>query len=1418
MDTSFAFSKDQFSALFPFYLLVNRDKQIISYGKSVAKLCAFEKEKSFESYFKIPRPFTIVESIDDLIKLQNQMVLLNAIEPLNFKLRGQFEYLPEKDAVLFAGSPWFGSMEEVREKNLVIDDFARHDPLIDMLHIMKSYEITNDDLKELVKTTNRQKNELKIANKEIRDIALFPTQNPDPLIRINFEGKLLRMNPAAEKLGNFEIDGEGYSSEEVFIYIANNVSTATERVFFEVVANGKDYSFVCIPMRDDGYINLYGRDVTQQNIDRRDLERLSLIIQQTHNAVIVTDARGKVEWVNDAFPKITGYSLEEMKGKSPGSVLQGEKTDAEVVQYIRNQISAAKPFVCEIYNYKKSGEGYWLRINSQPIFDKKGQVIQYFAIEEDITREKEALEKIQEFDKRINKALQNVGDNVWEHNFQTEETVFSQDEFKLLGYSPQEFKDNKNLWYTCIHPDDKSIVTENDVKYRTGLIDHHTLEYRLVKKDGGIKWVLDRGVVIEKTNEGMPLKIIGTHTDITRQKEIEKKLEATAGQLSSLIKNLNAGVLLENSDMTIGLVNEQLCEMFGLKHRPDKIKGKDMQIFLQQSGSIFKNPDAIEKDIAALRNNRTLRVGDLLQLKDGRYYERDFIPIRNEEDNDGYLWVYIDVTEKINADQKLDEQRKFYEQILDNIPSDIAVFDDQHRYLYLNPKAISDPELRRWMIGKKDEDYIQRRNKPLSLLEGRRNLFNGIMESKQLKSWEEKLQQEDGSFKYILRNMYPVVNDLNKVEIVIGYGVDISEIKEIQQKVAQSEKKYRDLIQNSLAIITTHDMKGSFTSANPMVKKLYGFEDAELIGHNLTEFMPAEDRKLFDENYLDIIKRDKEASGIFRVLHRNGSIVYSLYNNYLKEEPGEEPYVIGFAVDITERVLMEKELKIAKKITEELAQTKHNFLVNMSHEIRTPMNAIMGMSRQLQKSPLNLQQNRYLDAIRSSSEDLLMIINDILDLAKLEAGKLSIEKIGFDPKVSMARVMQVMQHKAEEKGILFTNSFFDTRIASVLRSDPYRLNQVMLNLVSNAIKFTLVGSVDISCVLVEEKGNEQKVRFIVSDTGTGMDDSFLKSLFKKFSQEDESVGRRFGGTGLGMNITKQLVDLMEGTIEVESRKGVGTSVSVTFFFEKGMPDDLPQKQVTPFDTGNLINKKILVADDNEMNRLVATTILKEYGVLVTECTNGEEAVEATASGIFDLVLMDIQMPVMDGFEATREIRNTLHSNLPVIALTANAIKGENEKCIKAGMNDYLNKPFEERELIELISKWLGSNLPDTDAKPVELSGTGLFDLSKLKGIANGNEAFVKKMIQLFIDQTPPSVAAMEAAYRANDFEAVSKIAHRIKPSIDNMGIISLKSNIREIELQAVEFQQSERLIQLIDHVKRVIGMVVESLKEEMLEK
>jgi PAS domain S-box-containing protein len=945
---------------------------------------------------------------------------------------------------------------------------------------------------------------------------------------------------------------------------------------------------------------------------------------------------------------------------------------------MKEQIRKAEPFTCEIYNYKKNGEGYWLRINGQPIFDKYGKVTQFFAIEEDITNVKTAQEKI----------------------------------------------------------------------------------------------------------------------------------KSSANRLSSLISNLHAGILLENEDRTIGLINQKFCDLFGIAADPSLLIGADCSKSAEQSKNLFRDPNQFISGINKILSEKILVTGEILEMADGRFLERDFIPIWNEQQYQGHLWMYTDITEKIGLDKKLEEQRIFYEEILDKMPADIAVFDNQHRYLYVNPTGIKDPELRKWMVGKKDEDYIRYRNKPLSILEQRRNLFKQVIATKQLQSWEEEIKQPDNTFRYVLRNIYPILNSKGEVFQVIGYGVDITAIKNIQQQIAQSEKRYRDVIENSLAIVTTHDMEGKFLTVNPMVRKLYGYDDDEVIGHSLMDFIPEEDKEFFHQTYLDKILQEKATSGIFRVLNKNGSIVYSLYNNYLKEEPGMEPYVIGFAVDITDRIKAEKELKIAKKVTEELALTKQNFLANMSHEIRTPMNAIIGMANQLSKTSLSDNQQFYLNVIHSAADNLLIIINDILDLTKIEAGKLSIEKIGFEPKKVVDRAVHVMMHRAEEKGIAFTNSICDSKVSPVLIGDPYRLNQVLLNLLSNSIKFTEKGSVDITCKVLHETKLHQTVQVSIIDTGIGMDESFAKNLFQKFSQEDESVTRKFGGTGLGMSICKELVELMGGTIEVKSLKGKGTTVSFTISFKKGTEADLPVKESETFNANILSGKNILVVDDNGMNRLVATTILKNYGASVEEAQNGKEAIARLQNQPFDIILMDVQMPVMDGIEATREIRKTVNKKVPIIALTAFAIKGDDEKFMNAGMNDYLSKPFLENQLLQVVAKWLGKKVTVKANKSDSVKPGALYDLSNLKAIAKGNDSFVIKMVNLFKEQAPATMDEMEEAYTHNDFEKVNKLAHRLKPSIDNMGITALKEVIREIENNAAMYGASEKLSSLIAYAKDIIHQVV----------
>jgi CheY-like chemotaxis protein/anti-sigma regulatory factor (Ser/Thr protein kinase) len=340
---------------------------------------------------------------------------------------------------------------------------------------------------------------------------------------------------------------------------------------------------------------------------------------------------------------------------------------------------------------------------------------------------------------------------------------------------------------------------------------------------------------------------------------------------------------------------------------------------------------------------------------------------------------------------------------------------------------------------------------------------------------------------------------------------------------------------------------------------------------------------------------------------------------------------------------------------------------NMSHEIRTPMNAITGMGRQLQKTALTNQQQFYLDTINTAAANLLVIIDDILDLSKIESGRLTLNNAAFSITGLLDKVIFIMRKKAEERGIMLIAKM-DTEMAPVLKGDQLRLNQVINNLLSNAIKFTEKGSVTVECVVLQDKDNRQVIQFTVRDTGTGMSKDFLKILFDKFTQEDESAVRKYGGTGLGMSLSKQLIEAMGGKISVESEKGSGTTVHFIVSLEKGTENDLVRVKLANAGEHILKGIKVLLVEDNEMNRIVANTVLVQYGALVEEAFNGLEAVNMLKEKKYDVVLMDVRMPVMDGIEATKILREEVSRSIPVIALTANVVKGEIEKCMNAGMN------------------------------------------------------------------------------------------------------------------------------------------------------
>ncbi|HPD65099.1 MAG TPA: response regulator [Bacteroidia bacterium] len=403
---------------------------------------------------------------------------------------------------------------------------------------------------------------------------------------------------------------------------------------------------------------------------------------------------------------------------------------------------------------------------------------------------------------------------------------------------------------------------------------------------------------------------------------------------------------------------------------------------------------------------------------------------------------------------------------------------------------------------------------------------------------------------------------------------------------------------------------------------------------------------------------------------------------------GNSYTVLGTIQDITERKKIEAELRRSKEIAEESLAMRERFLANISHEIRTPMNGIIGLTNILLGMETNQEKIDYLKAIKSSGDNLLVIINDLLDLAKIQSGKIKFEEIDFDLYDQLSTTLKILRVKAEEKNISL-NFDFDDNIAKSLKGDYYRLNQVIVNLIGNAIKFTEKGEVRLKVNLLHEESGKQYLQFDVSDSGIGIPENKIAYIFETFTQATTDTERKYGGTGLGLSICKQLVELQGGKIWVKSKVGVGSTFSFTLGFKVNTNAVKKEEEtvIKSVKEEDWTNYHVLLVEDNKINQLLALKVLKNWGLNIDVAENGKIATEMVRKKSYDIILMDLQMPVMNGYEATKVIREEFNLKIPIIAMTASAMRDELESCIYQGMNDYITKPFQPNELYNLLDHW-----------------------------------------------------------------------------------------------------------------------------------
>lgn len=647
----------------------------------------------------------------------------------------------------------------------------------------------------------------------------------------------------------------------------------------------------------------------------------------------------------------------------------------------------------------------------------------------------------------------------------------------------------------------------------------------------------------------------------------------------------------------------------------------------------------------------------------------------------------------------------------------------------------------------------------------------------------------------------------------------------------------RSLIEASHDPLFTINVKGKITDLNAASCSALGIAREKLIGSDFLDYFT--DKKKAKEGYEQVFENGFIVNYPLTITdHKltdvlfNGSVYKDADNNTLG--------AVVVCRDITDQNRIEKELieakvfaELATQIAEEAklkadsllivakdaVRSKQQFLSNMSHEIRTPMNAIIGFTKVVLKTKLSEKQIEYLNAIKLSGDALIVLIDDILDLAKVDAGKMTFEKVPFKMDSTLTAMLHLFEAKIQEKNLTLIKDF-DPSIDKVLVGDPVRLHQIVLNLMSNAVKFTVKGSITISVKVVKEDEHSQTIAFTVKDTGIGIAELKLQTIFENFQQASSGTSRIYGGTGLGLAIVKQLVESQDGTIEVESEVMKGSSFQFVLRFEK-VDADYAFEIEEALMAREEQDIKVLVVEDIALNQLLMKTLLDDFGFEREIASNGKIAIEKLEKSKFDIILMDLQMPEMNGFEATEYIRKVLRSTIPIVALTADVTTVDVEKCKAVGMNDYISKPVDENELYTKIVSIV--NKSRSRLNPSELVISKIMEekkkytnLSYLSERTKSNPLLMSEMISLYLEQTPPLILTMKDSLKKKDWNSLHAAVHKMIPSFSIVGIEhNYETLARKVQDYALAQELNDDIHDLVNELENVCTSACHELKEEL---
>ncbi len=641
---------------------------------------------------------------------------------------------------------------------------------------------------------------------------------------------------------------------------------------------------------------------------------------------------------------------------------------------------------------------------------------------------------------------------------------------------------------------------------------------------------------------------------------------------------------------------------------------------------------------------------------------------------------------------------------------------------------------------------------------------------------EVRMRKANGEWRWLASHAAPRFSPDGEFLGYVGLSPDITERKQAEAARQASEEKFRQLAENVREVFwMLSPATGEMIYVSPAYEQVWGRSCASLYANPLdwAEAIHPSDQERAHQAFARQMNGEA-CDSEYRIRTPGGQEKWIRDRAFpIRDQNGQLIRVAGIAEETTERKRYEQELIQARVLADGANQAKSRFLANMSHEIRTPMNGVMGMMQLLMDTDLSAEQRRYAEVAVSSARSLLSLIDDILDLSKIEARRVVLEKRNFQIRPTVSEVVELARVAAAAKGLRLVSTI-SPEIPRVVCGDSHRLRQVLNNLCGNAIKFTERGEVRVETTLVEQSGGKATLRFAVSDTGIGIPADRAANLFAPFVQADTSTTRKYGGTGLGLAISRQLVEMMGGSIHLESNQGEGS----TFWFTAtvGVPPETAEgtgeaRRETREGSPGKRQERILVVEDNAINREVAEAQLQKLGYQPGVVSGGAEALAEIKKSRYDLVLMDCEMPGMDGFEATRRMRLSNHTSLPIIALTANAMASDRERCLNAGMNDYLSKPVELKALAEAIERWL----------PATRRARPAFDGEALLGRLMGDRQLTGRLLKNFLDDAPGQLNKLRWRLAEGDVRGAGYQAHTLKGSAATAGADALSGVAFEIQ-------------------------------------